>query len=144
MKRAFMLPAEIAEGANLSGNEYGWSPAAFPHALKKACTLGYACLGGQFQFRAPKATYEMYWLNADPDERGAEESWEEFQLRSCVQTLERYERRLAETDFVAEGHRLRTLLELSAPEDEPLDYLCFVAYFRSRQQYEMRHNRKMG
>jgi hypothetical protein len=130
MKREFMLPAEIAEGATVSGNEYGWTPAAFPHALKKACSLGYACLGGQFQFRAPRATYEMYWLDADPDDRGTHEPWAGFQRRSCQQTLERYERRLAETDFVAEGRRLKTLLELSG-SDDPLDYLCFVAYFVS-------------
>ena len=45
------LPPEIVRGAVLRNNEYGWSISSFPDALEKAQALGYACSGGQFQFR---------------------------------------------------------------------------------------------
>jgi len=46
-----VLPPDISRGATLRGNEYGWNIPSFPEALASAETLGYACLGGQFQFR---------------------------------------------------------------------------------------------
>lgn len=69
MEAKFTLPTEIALGATARGNEYGWTLDAFPQALLKAQALGYACLGGQFQFRLDDGTYEVYWLNADSDDR---------------------------------------------------------------------------
>jgi hypothetical protein len=46
-----VLPPDVLQGAALRGNEYGWSVSLFPNALARAEALGYACLGGQFQFR---------------------------------------------------------------------------------------------
>jgi hypothetical protein len=63
------LPPQIAEGARLEANEYGWEPALFPTALANAQALGYACIGGQFQFRRDIGIREMYWLSADCDPR---------------------------------------------------------------------------
>jgi hypothetical protein len=57
------LPTAITIGAGLRGNEYRWPIHSFPDALAKAEALGYACLGGQFQFRLDDATCEMYWLS---------------------------------------------------------------------------------
>jgi hypothetical protein len=57
------LPPEIADGARLEGNEYGWEPSLFPATLANAQALGYACIGGQFQFRLDIGTCEMYWLS---------------------------------------------------------------------------------
>ena len=67
------LPAELAAGASVRGEEYGWEIACFPAALATAERLELACLGGQFQFRFDDAVYEMYWLSADPTERLAGE-----------------------------------------------------------------------
>jgi hypothetical protein len=69
MEAKFTLPTEIAQGATVRGNEYGWTLDAFPPALARAQALGHACLGGQFQFRLDDGTYEMYWLNADSNDR---------------------------------------------------------------------------
>ena len=63
------LPSAITLGATLRGNEYGWALDEFPGALTKAETLGYACLGGQFEFRLDDGTCELYWLNADSKDR---------------------------------------------------------------------------
>jgi hypothetical protein len=71
-----VLPPDISRGATLRGNEYGWSPSSFPDALASAEANGYACLGGQFQFRLDDGgTCEMYWLAADSKERKHGESW---------------------------------------------------------------------
>ena len=64
------LPPDITQGATLRGNEYGWIVSTFPSAVAKAEVRGYACLGGQFQFRLEDgSTCEMYWLEADSAER---------------------------------------------------------------------------
>jgi len=78
------LPPEITQGATARGNEYGRTLEAFLQALLKAQVLGYACLGGQFQFRLNDGTYEMYWLDADSTNRREGEPWPEYVRRSCV------------------------------------------------------------
>ena len=123
------LPNELTEGAELRGREYSWRPKEFPTVIRRAQELGYGCLGGQFQFRAPGATCEMYWLNADPDQRAPDEKWATYAARPCSQTLDRFERVLASTDFFAEARRWEGVPELTGPTASPLDYLCFVAYF---------------
>ena len=123
------LPSELTEGADLRGNEFAWRPDAFPKVLAKAKTMGFGCLGGQFQFRTPTSTCEMYWLNPDPDERTSTESWEVFAPKSCDQTLVRVEAMLRETDFSQEALRWTNAPELASADSNPLQYLCFVAYF---------------
>jgi hypothetical protein len=76
------LPTAITIGADLRGNEYGWPIHSFPDALAKAEALGYACLGGQFQFRIDDGTCEMYWLSADSTERRPGEAWCAYGERS--------------------------------------------------------------
>lgn len=68
------LPEEIAKGASLIGNEYGWAPSTFPNALLSAEQRRYACLGGQFQIRRESDVYEMYWINADSTYRHRKKS----------------------------------------------------------------------
>jgi hypothetical protein len=64
------LPTVIAIGATLRGNEYGWTIPAFPNAIAEAEARGYACLGGQFQFRLDDGSIcEMYWLSVDSKDR---------------------------------------------------------------------------
>ncbi|RYE72328.1 MAG: hypothetical protein EOO81_03655 [Oxalobacteraceae bacterium] len=123
------LPSELTERADSRGNEFAWRPQDFPAIAVKARELGYGCLGGQFQFRAPGATCEMYWLNADPAERMGAESWADYSARSCTQTLDRFKRVVADTDFLAEARRWADVPQLAGPAASPLDYLYFVAYF---------------
>ena len=70
----FILPLDISQGATVRGNEYGWRASSFPDALARAEAHGYACLGGQFQFRLEEATCEMYWLEANSKEQVQGES----------------------------------------------------------------------
>ena len=128
------LPRELTEGATLRGKEFAWTVADFPSVLKRARKLGYACLGGQFQFRPPGATCEMYWLSADPDEREKGESWPAYADRSCAQVLDRFGAAVAASDFHEEAKRWPDVAELAGAGARPLEHLCFVAYFRKQDQ----------
>jgi hypothetical protein len=123
MSTDHLLPPVITEGATLRGNEYGWSVSSFPNALSKARTAGYACLGGQFQFRLDDgSTCEMYWLEADSTERMGNESWEDYSRRSCTEVLEKFQYLMSETNFVKEASNWKVQIDATK-------YLVFVAYF---------------
>ena len=129
------LPSELTEEASLRGNEYAWAPDAFPGILAKAEALGLACLGGQFQFRAPDETCEMYWLNADAADRLPDESWDSYVARSTTEVRSAFTTLRQSTDFAAEAARWSDVRELSGADASPEQYLCFVAYFiRQRQR----------
>jgi hypothetical protein len=120
----YVLPPDIAEGASLRGNEYGWSVSSFPAALAKAEARGYACLGGQFQFRLDDgSTCEMYWLNADPRDRAAVESWTDYSRRSCEEALRKFQHLLSSTDFRKEAAGWPSV------QIDPARNLVFVADF---------------
>jgi hypothetical protein len=116
------LPPDIAKGATLQGNEYGWVVSSFPTALSKAEAGGYACLAGQFEFRLDDGTgCDLYWLNADSAERTADESWADYAGRSCAEVMRRFQL-LSETDFGKEALRWPVSID-------PVKNLVFVAYF---------------
>ncbi len=119
-----VLPPEIAQGSSLRGSEYGWSISSFPRALDAAKTLGYACLGGQFQFRLDDgSTCEMYWLEADTSDRASRESWADYSRRSCSEVLNRFQQLISTTDFRKEAASWPSV-EIDATKN-----LVFVAYF---------------
>ena len=117
------LPSDVVEGATLRGNEYGWSISSFPDALARAEKKGYACLGGQYQFRLDDgSTCEMYWLSADSAERRSDESWPAYTHRSCSEVLKRFQQVASQADFAKEARSWQL-------EIDPNKYLVFVAYF---------------
>ena len=117
------FPFDVLEGAALRGNEYGWSTTSFPVALERAEARGYACLGGQFQFRLDDgSTCEMYWLSADSKERMSGELWPDYSRRSCSEVKATFQRLISETDFSKEASGWS--LPNSATKN-----LVFVAYF---------------
>jgi hypothetical protein len=119
-----ILQSDIAQGATLQGKEYGWSVSSFPDALARAEAHGYACLGGQFQFRLDdETTCEMYWLSADSKERTPVESWTDYSHRSCSEVLHRFEELTSATDFGKETSSWPSL------RIDPARHLVFVAYF---------------
>ena len=123
MSTGHPLPPDITEGATQRGNEYGWSVSSFPSALAKAQAGGYACLGGQFQFRLDDgSTCEMYWLNADSTERTGGKTWADYSRRSCAEVLQRFQYLMLETDFGKEASSWPV-------EIDPIRNLVFVAYF---------------
>jgi hypothetical protein len=103
----FSLPPEIAEGSSLRGNEYGWQISTFPEALYRAKSQGFACLGGQFQFRLPDGIYEMYWLNADSTKRNKGEAWRDYSGRSCSEVLKEFNDLVSRVDFAKEAENLQ-------------------------------------
>jgi hypothetical protein len=118
------LPPEILQGATLRGKEYGWTVSSFPDALARAETRGYACLGGQFQFRLDDGgTCEMYWLAADSEKRTKEESWVAYSRRSCLEVLKRFQQLASGTDFGKEASNWQSV------QIDPTVSLVFVAYF---------------
>ena len=122
------LPPDVTDGASLRGNEYAWTISSFPKALVNAKCHGYACLGGQFQFRLPDgSTCEMYWLDSDSGERRNDESWMQYSDRSCTEVLENFKRRIEMTDFAQEAKEWRTIID-------PNRDLVFVAYFVSEAE----------
>jgi hypothetical protein len=129
MEPRFRLPPAIAQGSRVQGNEYGWSVSAFPEALMKAETLGYACLGGQFQFRLEDSTCEMYWLNADSGTRLLAEPWSVYCQRSCSEVLKAFRTLLENTDFRKEASKWPMVEAAIAKGRDPLQVLVFVAYF---------------
>jgi hypothetical protein len=130
------LPPQIANGASLLRNEYGWELSAFPDALRSAEGLGYACIGGQFQFRIADAVYEMYWLDADATERTIGEPWSAYCHRSCNEVGERFNALVAKTDFQAEAANWVALLERTATGSDLRNNLVFVAYFLTEGEYD--------
>lgn len=135
------LPRELTEGATLRGREYAWSPDTFPSVLARAESLGFACLGGQFQFRTPDSTCEMYWLNADAADRSPNEAWDAYVARSSAEVLSAFSMLHPSTDFRAEALRWPDIPQLSGSDATPEQYLCFVAYFvpeRSPVEFEAR------
>jgi hypothetical protein len=125
------LHTELTSGATLDGNEYAWGLTDFPNAVRRAAGLGYACLGGQFQFRTPSGTCEMYWLDADSSERKPGEPWPRYAERSCEEGFAAFEEIIKATDFSLEVGKWPTVPELSSSWSKARQYLCFVAYFVS-------------
>lgn len=123
MRPKGILPPDVLKGATLRGKEYGWNVSSFPPAIASAEAEGYACLGGQFQFRLDDgSTCEMYWLNADSEERFADESWPNYVHRSCSEVLCAFQRLLSDTDFRKEAASWPVQID-------PTRDLAFVAYF---------------
>jgi hypothetical protein len=123
---SFLLPPQLTEGASLRVNEYGWPISAFPEALAKARSLGFACFGGQFQFRLPDSTCEMHSLKADPTDRRDHEPWSDFSNRSCSEVMSKFEDIISKTDFVKEAANWKL-------DARTVETLVFVAYFESEK-----------
>jgi len=126
-----ILPDKLTCGATLRDNEYAWSVASFPAALKAAPALGYGCLGGQFQYREDNGSiYELFWLDADASERFPDEVWDSYTVRSCGEVLEGFERRLRETNFREQ------VQQYSIQDSATTKNLVFNAYFITEVEFD--------
>ena len=127
-----VAPPSVIASADLRGNEYAWKPNDFPAALEEAARLGFRCIGGQFQFRIPGGTLEMYWLKSDAPPREPGEAWSVYVGRCAEKVRGRFDSLLAATDFLREAESWTFIREKIASEQlEPLQYLVFVAYFEN-------------
>lgn len=128
------LPPPLLEGAILRGNEYAWPPDKFSAVVSSAPGLGFACLGGQFQFSTESGMWEMNWLNADSKDRGADEGWLEYSARSCAEVLERFHRLMSSVQWDTEAAKWNGLLE-ELRGRKAREYVVFVAYFVTEVEY---------
>jgi len=123
------LPSELTVGAVRRGNEYGWPISTFPSALEAAARLGYACIGGQFQFRLPDAICEMYWLAADPTERLPGEAWDDYRRRSLSEVSEKFHLLVRQVDFARMAQEWPTVKDRILAFPDLNTVVAFVAYF---------------
>jgi hypothetical protein len=129
------LPVELTTGATLRGTEYGWRIDSFPDAVAKAEAFGFACLGGQFQFRLNTGIYEMYWLCADSGDQEPNEIWTDYCHRSCSEVLNGFNKLLVESDFDQQASGWPMLRDAMAQAVDRNQFLVFVAYFVDETEY---------
>jgi hypothetical protein len=128
-----LLPPELTQGAILRDQEYAWELSAFPQALQRAPSLGYACLGGQFWFLVSEVSlYEPFWLEANASDKVAEEDWCAYARRSCEEVLTGFNRCLRETDFREAAGKFGT----SEVDRAPDLHWMFNAYFVTEREYQ--------
>jgi len=125
------LPEDMLATANRESNEEAWRLADFPAVLKRASFHRLACVGGQFQFRGPIGTAEMYWLNADSAPRRQGEDWDTYVGRANSEVLSAFTQVVEQTDFQAEARQWKHLTEAieRGTMSDPTEHLYFVAYF---------------
>lgn len=123
----------IYDRASFHAGEYAWPIGILPVILKEAEANEMACVGGTFQFRAEKATAEMYWLTTQTSPRLEGETWSDFCKRAREETMLQVDEITRATDFEVEAksfvpieNHLRTL-GLKAT-----DCLVFFASLESR------------
>ena len=124
------LPLILINKASLVGLEYAWRVDDFPMVLTEAMKHQLACIGGQFQFRFPDGTAEMYWLKADSTPQRQNESWFAYAVRSTNEVGCEFHKLCSQTDFAKEAMKwdfIRNKMEFEGIN--PIEYLCFVAYF---------------
>jgi pimeloyl-ACP methyl ester carboxylesterase len=125
------LPEDMLAIANRESNEEGWRLADFPAVLARASFHRLACIGGQFQFRGPIGSAEMYWLNADSTPRKQGEDWDGYVERANSEVLRMFNRLVEQTDFRAEARQWEHITEAinKGTISDPTEHLYFVAYF---------------
>lgn len=125
------LPESMLANADRSSNEEAWKLADFAKILDTATENRLACNGGQFQFRGPIGTAEMYWLNADSMQQLPHEDWGQYVERANREVRIAFDKICTETDFDAEAAGWGHILEAieSGKITDPKEHLYFVAYF---------------
>ena len=130
------LPDDMLASANRESNTEAWRVSDFPSVLERASSHRLACIGGQFQFRGPIGTAEMYWLNADSSPRRHGEDWDSYDDRSNAEVLSIFTRVVEQTDFRVEARQWKHIteeMERGAICD-PAEHLYFEAYFNQNPE----------
>jgi hypothetical protein len=128
------LPEEIKSKAHIrSGREYAWKKSDFESAVIAAKSNNLASIGGQAQFIFRDGVCEMYWINYDSTGKKPDESWESFVNRSADEVLSVFRIVVEVTDFRKEALEFNFIKDkIETDEIDPLDYLWFVGYFKSK------------
>lgn len=124
---ATSLPAALAGLSDGDSREPGWRREDLPLVARLAAADGFACLGGQVQFRLPDGTCELYWRSFDPEDRASSEPWFDFVHRSWSEALQQLDALPSDDDLIIEAKRDFEFLKAKASSDlRPR--LWFVAY----------------
>ena len=128
------LPPELAREAIQNGKEFAWPVDVFPGVVGTAPGLGYACLGGQFHFlRSGGEIFELYWRNADSQERKDGEPWSEFAARSCMEVAQGFTVLLQSAAIQGESEKFKRMEARIAETSR--SKLVFCAYFVSETEW---------
>lgn len=123
----------IYSRASFHAGEYAWPIDTLPAILKEAEATGMACVGGTFQFRAEKATAEMYWLTTQTSPRLDGETWSDFCKRAREETMLQVDAIMNTTDFEAEAKSFRAIEDhLRSFGLKAKDCLVFFATFEDK------------
>ena len=118
------------------GSTHGASTRS-PLAIALAPTLGFACLGGQFQLRPdPNTIYELFWLEANSSERLPGESWNSYAKRSCSEVSTQFNFSLGSVDFGKEALKFSSIDPLLFSTLEKMEPPVFCAYFVDEAGFE--------
>jgi len=130
------LPEDMLATANRESNEEAWRLSDFPAILERASFHRLACIGGQFQFRGPIGTAEMYWLNADSAPRRQGEDWDNYVARANSEVLRMFKGLVEQTDFRVEARQWKHIAEAidRGTISDPTEHLYFVAYFNQNPE----------
>lgn len=123
------LPQAVLNLADWRGGEAAWRRADLPRVAEAAVRLGFACIGGQVQFRLPEATAELYWQDFDPADRRASEDWAAYVDRSWKEALFLAAGLPADDVLIGQARKFSGLESL--PKAKLQQALWFVAYLRA-------------
>jgi len=127
------LSKEILDKAIKSGNEYGWSKNDFITVVEFARKNIIAIIGGQVQYLFADATYELYWLSYDPDQRQKNEDWITYCNRTTVECSEKFETLITTKNIEAEALESEFIKSKKDQGIEINNHLTFVLYFNDEE-----------
>jgi hypothetical protein len=77
-------------------------------------------------------TCEMYWIDIDTGGRHSSESWSDYVNRSTREVEQKFTKLMQDTDFQVEAAAWDFTAERKKdPSFNPIEHLCFVAYFEN-------------
>ena len=125
-----MLSQSILDLAVKKDGEKGWKLSDVPEVAKDALKNNMGIIGGQIQYRLPRGTCELYWVNADPESKKENESWEEYVLRSYEEFLLKFKENVLSRDIQKEAIESFQFLKEKVEKGMDIEpYQVFLMYF---------------
>lgn len=128
------LPSHILKRASLRGGEYAWLVNDIPLVIEAARAANLSSVGGQLQFGIPEGTCECYWVGVSP-KIDKTLPWQQIVQSTADESLRLYRALRDRFDFLAEGTGFPPLDALKAQGGNPADYMCFVWYTLSEDEW---------
>ena len=134
------LPKELLSRASKRGNEYAWRWNDILHVASAAEKAGFACAGGQAQFRSPDGTVTVNWSSFAPKGKRVNETRDQYVIRSWKETRRICHGLFTDEPTIAEGKKIfRSIQETVQQDILPRETLWFVLYFHSTESRRETH-----